>query len=648
MSLHLTLAHHLTTVATALWSAALYVLLALLLSALAVYLFLRRLRAAVKSRTAELEQRTSQIGTLNAQLEISNEELQTSKEELEAANEELMLLNTDLEARNRELATLYKVAGSLNQSLDVNELVTTALERLGEALPPETCSHVLLAEDGSDAAPRTVASLRNWQPADDGRHDDGPLCAALFGRAAGNAEPFQLGDLRNDPATAALLTDETINGSCLAVPLRLRGEFIGALILVSHSFHQFTEEQVWLLSSIAESMAVAINNVRLFENLSKTLTDLKHAQDQLLRAEKLRSLGELAAGVAHDFNNVLGIILGNAQYLVEETRDTTLREGLRAIEQAAKDGARTVERVQDFVTAKGVEGFTRIDLNTVIRELARIAKTRLKQEHEFQHAHVELELIEGRIEPVAGDDRELREALTNIIFNALDAMPEGGTLTIETGQEDDGTFVRVTDTGIGMSADVKNRVFDPFFTTKGVEGTGLGMSVAYGIVIRHRGTIDVESEPGHGTAVTIWLPPADETMRELAEPEGAPLAGRSVRVLVIDDNVELTHIVQDILIRAGHEVGIAHDGATGLDAFRQGHHELVITDIGMPGISGWEVAQAVKQSAPQTGVILVTGWGKQAYSDRVSEGFVDALLPKPIDAGKLLRVLNQVASPPTD
>jgi signal transduction histidine kinase len=454
MSPHHLLAHQPVPAASVLESPVVHALLAVLVGALVVFLFLRRLRREVKARTAQLEQRTNTIGDLNAQLEISNEELQTSKEEIEAANEELMLLNTDLEVRNRELATLYKVAGSLNQSLDVDKLVSTALERLGDALPPETCSHVLLAENGSDAAPRTVASLRNWKPAGDGHHDDGPLCTVLFGRAAGDGEPFRLGDLRDDPATAGLLANDKTGGSCLAVPLRLRGEFVGALILVSHSFHEFTEEQVWLLASIAESMAAAINNVRLFENLGKTLTDLKQAQNQLLRTEKLRSLGELAAGVAHDFNNVLGIILGNAQFLFEETRNKKLRDGLRAIEQAAKDGARTVERVQDFVTAKGVEGFTRIDLNTVIRELAEIAKTRLKQETEFQNVRVDLTLIEGHIEPVAGDERELREALTNVIFNALDAMPDGGALTIETGREEGQTFVRVTDTGVGMNAEV--------------------------------------------------------------------------------------------------------------------------------------------------------------------------------------------------
>lgn len=206
-------------------------------------------------------------------------------------------------------------------------------------------------------------------------------------------------------------------------------------------------------------------------------------------------------------------------------------------------------------------------------------------------------------------------------------------------------FVRISDTGIGMNAEVKSRMFDPFFTTKGVKGTGLGMSVTYGIVQRHRGEITVESTPGQGTVVTISIPTATEVLRQTPEPEEAPPpVERPIRVLIIDDNVKLTHIMQDILAKAGHQVEIAHDGAAGLSAFREGHHELVITDIGMPEMSGWDVAQAVKESAPDTGVILVTGWGKQAYQDRIDEAGVDALLPKPIDKAKLLHVLSQTAA----
>jgi len=562
-----------------------------------------------------------------------------------------LIISTDLRERkameenlrraNRELAILCDVARSLNQSLDLDELVTDALDRLCEAFPPDTCSCVVLPGEAPDAALKAVPCRRC---APECATEGSQVLEHMLHHLARSSVALHIENLSEDPATSSLVAGTSIAGSCLGMPIRLREEYLGALVLISYSFHEFTEKEVSLLASVAQSMATAISNVRLFENLSGTLTDLKQAQDQLLRSETLRSLGELAAGVAHDFNNVLGIILGNAQFLLESSADKELLDGLRAIEQAVKDGARTVERVQEFVSAKGVEGFMQIDLNGIVRELAQIARTRLKQDAEFRGVHVELKLVEGRIEPVAGDEHELREALTNILFNAIDAMPDGGTLTIETGHEGGRVFARVSDTGIGMNAEVKSRVFDPFFTTKGVKGTGLGMSVTYGIVQRHRGTIDIESTPGQGTTVTISFPTATDMLRETPEPAEMPSAiGRPITVLIIDDNVELTRIMQDILTSAGHRVETAYDGATGLEAFLENRHELVITDIGMPGMSGWEVARAVKEHTPETGVVLVTGWGKQAYQHQVDQVPVDALLPKPIDKMTLLSVLSQVA-----
>jgi PAS domain S-box-containing protein len=564
-----------------------------------------------------------------------------------------LIISTDLRERkameenlrraNREMAVLYDVARSLNRSLELDDLITAALDRLADAFPPDTVSCVALPADDPETLfevlPAREGALRGGK---DGRR----LLEHVLRRLARDETPLVVANLLEDPATSSLVAGEGANGSCLAIPLHLRGDScVGALVLVSRSFHRFTDEEVSLLSSVGQSMAAAISNVKLFNDLKGTLADLKQAQDQLLRTEKLRSLGELAAGVAHDFNNILGIILGTAQCLLEVPSDAELQDGLRAIEQAAKDGARTVERVQEFVSAKGVEGFQPIDLNAIVRELAQIARTRLKRNDEFRGVRVELKCVEGRVEPVGGDQRELREALTNIVFNAIDAMPDGGTLTIETGQEGGRMFVRIADTGIGMNAEVRSRMFDPFFTTKGIEGTGLGMSVTYGIVKRHRGTISVESEPGRGTVVAISLPKATETLREAPEAAQAPArAERPVHVLIIDDNVKLTRIMQEILTKAGHDVQIAHDGAEGLEAFRHGHHELVITDIGMPKMSGWQVAQAVKEQAPQTGVILVTGWGKDAYQHEVDEASVDALLPKPIDRAKLLDVLHRTTS----
>jgi PAS domain S-box-containing protein len=551
-------------------------------------------------------------------------------------------MEQNLLRRNRELAMLYDVARTLNQSLDLNELLEAAMQRLLETFPVD-CSCVLLTGDIATARPPALLCQHGGDPVNEA------TCAQLHAfatrRFVRDRAPLFVPDLIEEPETSSLLARADENASAVFVPLCVRDELLGIIVLMSHSFRQFSDEETALLSSAAQSMAAVVKNVRLYNDLTQTVADLRQAQEQLLRTEKLRSIGELAAGVAHDINNVLGIILGHAQLLLEATADPQMHEGLHAIEQAARDGARTVERIQDFVRAKRVEGFKPIDLNGVIQELVQITDTRLKQEAEFRDVHVELRRITGRIEPIEADERELREALTNIVFNAIDAMPRGGTLTIETGQKGRRVFVRIEDTGVGMNADVKGRMFDPFFTTKGVKGTGLGLSVAYGIIRHNRGLISVESEVGQGTTVMVSFPAAAETMQPIPEPEEAPEEiVEALRVLLIDDNIELNRIIRDILTRAGHTVEIAHDGPEGVSAFRRGRHDFVISDIGMPGMSGWDVAKAVKQESTDTGVILLTGWDRQGYRHHPHRAHADALLAKPIDRKKLLRVLSKMTA----
>jgi PAS domain S-box-containing protein len=551
-------------------------------------------------------------------------------------------IEENLLRRNRELGMLYDVAQALDQSLDLDELIESALQRLLATFPAD-CGCIALV------IPNAPLEQACW-------YTQGlPACSEqtcsvlrqqVLRSMAEQRRPQFVPNLQENMSSAGFPGDD--NGSAVFAPLIVRDELVGMIAVISRSFYAYRNEEIALLTSVAQSMAAVVKNVRLYNDLTRTLADLKRAQEELLRTEKLRALGELAAGVAHDFNNALGIILGTAQCLAETTEDVELVDGLKTIEKAAKDGARTVERVQEFVRTKSTEGFAPLDLNPVVRGLAGIAETRLKQEADLRSVHIALKVIEGKIDMVEGDERDLREALTNIVFNAIDAMPKGGTLTLETNQKGRQILVRITDTGIGMSAQVRSQVFDPFFTTKGVKGTGLGMSVAYGIIKQHRGTITIESEPGQGTTVTVSLPAAAEAMRPIPEPEEAPTEIiRAVRVLLIEDNIELNRIIRDILTRAGHTVEVAHSGPEGLAAFSERHHDLVITDVGMPGMSGWEVAKAVKESRAETGVVLVTGWDKQEYRYHPHKAHADALLAKPIDKERLLRVINKMLLRPS-
>ena len=238
--------------------------------------------------------------------------------------------------------------------------------------------------------------------------------------------------------------------------------------------------------------------------------ELKASQEQIVHTEKLRAIGETASGVAHDFNNTLGIILGNLQLLLRTVKDEAPLAKLRAAERAALDGMETVRRIQEFVRTRPQEPPEVLDLGALVSEVVEM------MESEWRHttrAHgrrvdVTLDLADGAF--ALGRPHEIREVLANVLLNAVQAMPEGGSIFVSAGRSESSGWVRIADTGVGMTEDVRRRIFEPFFTTRGVEGTGLGMSVAYGIVRRHEGSISVESEPGRGTAVTVCLPSPPE------------------------------------------------------------------------------------------------------------------------------------------
>jgi CheY-like chemotaxis protein len=279
-----------------------------------------------------------------------------------------------------------------------------------------------------------------------------------------------------------------------------------------------------------------------------------------------------------------------------------------------------------------------MDLVEVIRDALDVTQPRWRDEPQSRGIVVRVETKLSPLPPVPGNPAELREVLTNLILNALDAMPNGGTLTLTSRADEPGVTIAVQDTGIGMTDEVRRHIFDPFFTTKGPKGTGLGLAVVYGIVTRHGGEIQVESREGVGSTFTIRLPyglielpPTPEKESTLAAP---------ARVLVIDDEEAVREALRDIL-SLRHVVEEAASGAEGIDRLKQTRFDLVITDLGMAGMSGWQVAQAVKALRPETAVVLVTGWGVQLDPAELRAKGVDRVLPKPFE---MMDVFELVAS----
>ncbi|HEX6853541.1 MAG TPA: ATP-binding protein [Candidatus Polarisedimenticolaceae bacterium] len=367
-------------------------------------------------------------------------------------------------------------------------------------------------------------------------------------------------------------------------------------------------------------------------------TEAKRLHDKLSETEKLRALGELSGGVAHDFNNLLGAVLGRVQLLRRRgfPRDVDFELGI--IEKAALDGRETVRRIQEFSRTRRDKRFEPVDLVEVLRDALEITKTRWRNDAMSRSVTIEASLEAEAVPPILGNASELREVVTNLILNAVDAMPHGGRIRLSCRRQDDRVVARCEDTGIGMTEQIRQQLFDPFFTTKGTRGVGLGLSVVYGIVTRHEGKIDVVTAPGKGTTFVLDFP----TTREVPKPIGGdgasmPLMLRQGKILVIDDEEEIADVVKDVLVSAGHEVDVALSGADGVRRASLDAYDLVFTDLGMPDMSGWEVAASIGRAKPGLPVALVTGWGSSLDEEEARRKGVVAVVHKPFEIDELIR-----------
>ena len=384
----------------------------------------------------------------------------------------------------------------------------------------------------------------------------------------------------------------------------------------------------------------------------RDITDRKAMEHKLLQSEKLKSLGELAAGVAHDFNNVLAAVMGNAQLLkmdidtppgVQERRKSVkeLEKGLDIVVRAAKDGAETVRRIQEFARRRDDDRYLAlVNINEVVENSLDFTRAKWKDDAESKGIVIGIQKELSPLPLTAGSAAELREVFTNLIINAVDAMPQGGTVSLKTFKDGDSIFVKVKDTGLGISPSLRDRIFDPFFTTKGVRSTGLGLSVSYGIINSHHGTITVESRESEGTTFTVEFPISERTI--VKEKEEA-MAGeqRKARVLVIEDEEQVRTLLSSILTKAGHEIEIAVNGREGIEMFERKEFDLVFTDLGMPGMSGWKLAERIKSINKKMPVVLITGWDINLKELDTGEKNIDLIIHKPFDMRKVLNTVQE-------
>lgn len=411
------------------------------------------------------------------------------------------------------------------------------------------------------------------------------------------------------------------------------------------------------LRNVETSAAQAAQAEKHVSELSHYIAEQERIREQFSQMEKLSALGELASGVAHDFNNTLAGILGRAQ-LLQRTNDLEkVKRGLDIIIKTAEDGAKTVKRIQDFARQRRDHDFELVSVDQILMDASEITRPRWKNCAEASNIHITVDLQIGSNAMVMGDDSELREVLVNMVFNAIDAMPEGGALTLKTQTAGESVVIEVIDTGVGMYPEVRSRIFDPFFTTKGKAGLGLGLAVSFGIIRRHGGNIEVESQYGNGTQFRITLPLAkiaDKSVKEVkrvaaeAPPPASCVSAElqsPARLLVVDDEDFVRDLLREILEGEQCEVQVAESGAKALSLFREMEFDGVFTDIGMPGMSGWELAREIRQLKPQIPIAVITGWGEAVGSNEQKAAGVDWVVAKPFTAGRIAELVNEISRP---
>ncbi|HEX2912819.1 MAG TPA: response regulator [Chloroflexia bacterium] len=393
--------------------------------------------------------------------------------------------------------------------------------------------------------------------------------------------------------------------------------------------------------------------------IGRDVTSRKRSEEN----ERMRMIGQIASGVAHDLNNVLANVLGHAQLLRTETEDPEVLNTIKIIEQSALDGAETVRRIQEFTVQRMQQNLDLVNFNEVVQSTIDLSRPRWRDDAQRKGMKIEVERDLQPIPQVRGKAAELREVLMNLFNNAMDALPpQGGKIGFRTYLENHGRTVclEVWDTGRGMPADVRRHIFEPFYTTKGVRGTGLGLSVAYGIITRFGGEITVESIPEAGTTFYIRLPAADDKKGRNAP--GAikaalpkePSEKSKGRILAIDDEVNLRTVIRRALSLGGFEVDVAGGGPEALEMLRTASelpgrtarpYDLIFTDLGMPDMSGWEVAQEVRHKWPEVPIVLVTGWGEQVDQERLSEHNIKRTVAKPFNIQDLMELAGSLITP---
>jgi PAS domain S-box-containing protein len=450
--------------------------------------------------------------------------------------------------------------------------------------------------------------------------------------------------------------------SLVAAPLLVESTVFGLLIAARRQPHSFSSGECEFLQQVSEHVALATHQAHLYGALQRAHEDMRQTQQVVMQQERLRVLGQMTSGIAHDINNALAPVAIYTEVLLERepTLSARARRYLETIQHAIDDVAETIAHLREFYRQNDTPlALAPVYMNPLVHQVVDLTRARWSTMPQQRGVVIDLQTeLAPELPTIMGVESELREALINLVFNAVDAMPDGGTLTLRTYLTDSistasevptlrHVHVEVTDTGVGMDEDTQRRCLEPFFTTKGERGTGLGLAMVYGTMQRHGAEMDIASAVGQGTTVRLHFAVPTTPVSTSPQPTGTSAVPSRLRILVVDDDPLLLQALCETLESDGHVVVTAHTGQGGIDAFhtaRAGSEAfaVVITDLGMPHIDGREVARAVKEVSPATRVILLTGWGQQLVMDRDVPPHVDHVLNKPPKLRELHEILARL------
>jgi NO-binding membrane sensor protein with MHYT domain/signal transduction histidine kinase/ActR/RegA family two-component response regulator len=600
---------------------------------------------------------------LTDSLRTANAELQRTTEDLKGEITERELTETRLQAQLERLTLLDQISRAIGERQDLQSIYQVAIRSLEERLPVDFAC--VCRYDAADNA-LTVISV--------GVHSQ----VTAVGLALAEQSRITIdqnglsravrGEVVYEPDIGAVpfpFPRRLARGGLRALvvaPLQSESRVFGVLVVARRLPRAFSSGDCEFLRQISTHVALAARQAELHGALLEAYDDLRQTQQTVMQQERLRALGQMASGIAHDINNALSPVALYTETLLEHEPNLSERGRgyLVTIARAIDDVAETVARMREFYRQREPQlQATPVQLNPLVQQVLDLSRARWNDMPQLRGIVIRLETeLAPDLPAVLGVESEVREALINLIFNAVDAMPEGGVLTLRTRESvategavasSHNAIVEVADSGVGMDDDTRRRCLEPFFTTKGERGTGLGLAMVYGVTQRHGADIQIDSQVGRGTTVRLSFPVPLSLLPAFAAPAPAEAPAARLRVLVVDDDPLMLKSLCDTLELDGHVVVTASGGQAGIDTFDTGHRpeqpfDIVITDLGMPHVDGRRVASAVKAHDEAVPVILLTGWGQRLVADGEIPPHVDQVLSKPPKLREVRAALAQLTA----